>query len=190
METSGLSTAINKKIGRATKLYGIGRMKAPQKDHRDDTLGSSASDGEGSTHSESSHSSLGGHIESFSGIHIISELNLPESPIIVQSPQRTTKGSREQRVPLDPSRFNMSLNLPENDCIKEEDEESVEDGGRCIKDVQGTTEINGFVKEKLPPPKESLLLRLFESKLLDASIAITHLYTSKEPGVQSYIGKC
>lgn len=187
METSGLSTAINKKIGRATKLYGIGRMKAPQKDHRDDALGSSASDGEGSTHSESSHSSLGGHIESFSGIHIISELNLPESPIIVQSPHRTTKGSREQRVPLDPSRFNMSLNLPENDCIKEEDEEPVEDGGRCNKDVQGTAEINGFVKEKLPPPKESLLLRLFESKLLDASIAITHLYKSKEPGVQSYI---
>ncbi|XP_071955463.1 phosphatidylinositol 4-kinase beta-like [Antedon mediterranea] len=40
----------------------------------------------------------------------------------------------------------------------------------------------------LPPPKESLLLRLFESKLLDMSITITHLYKSKEPGVQSYIG--
>lgn len=40
-----------------------------------------------------------------------------------------------------------------------------------------------------PPPKESLLLRLFESTLFDMSIAITYLFNSKEPGVQTYLGK-
>lgn len=39
-----------------------------------------------------------------------------------------------------------------------------------------------------PPPKESLLLRLFESTLFDMSIAITYLFNSKEPGVQAYLG--
>ena len=37
--------------------------------------------------------------------------------------------------------------------------------------------------------KQSWLLRLFESKLFDMSIAITYLFNSKEPGVQTYIGK-
>lgn len=37
--------------------------------------------------------------------------------------------------------------------------------------------------------KQSWLLRLFESKMFDMSIAITYLYNSKESGVQSYIGE-
>ncbi|XP_076157822.1 phosphatidylinositol 4-kinase beta-like [Alosa pseudoharengus] len=36
--------------------------------------------------------------------------------------------------------------------------------------------------------KQSWLLRLFESKLFDVSMAIAYLYKSKEPGVQAYIG--
>uniref|UniRef100_A0A665U2J4 Phosphatidylinositol 4-kinase beta n=1 Tax=Echeneis naucrates TaxID=173247 RepID=A0A665U2J4_ECHNA len=36
--------------------------------------------------------------------------------------------------------------------------------------------------------KQSWLLRLFESKLFDVSMAISYLYKSKEPGVQAYIG--
>lgn len=35
---------------------------------------------------------------------------------------------------------------------------------------------------------KSFLLRLFESTLFDMSMAITYLFNSKEPGVQSYIG--
>ncbi|XP_013883998.1 phosphatidylinositol 4-kinase beta [Austrofundulus limnaeus] len=38
------------------------------------------------------------------------------------------------------------------------------------------------------PSKQSLLLRLFESKLFDVSMAISYLHKSKEPGVQAYIG--
>lgn len=41
---------------------------------------------------------------------------------------------------------------------------------------------------KLPPPKGSWLLRLFESKLFDMSIAIAYLFNSKEPGVLAYLG--
>ncbi|XP_028297952.1 phosphatidylinositol 4-kinase beta isoform X2 [Gouania willdenowi] len=36
--------------------------------------------------------------------------------------------------------------------------------------------------------KQSWLLRLFESKLFDVSMAISYLHSSKEPGVQAYIG--
>ncbi|XP_061675347.1 phosphatidylinositol 4-kinase beta-like isoform X2 [Syngnathoides biaculeatus] len=41
-----------------------------------------------------------------------------------------------------------------------------------------------------PPPsnRSSWLLRLFESKLFDVSMAVAYLFKSKEPGVQAYIG--
>ena len=45
-------------------------------------------------------------------------------------------------------------------------------------------------KGKAPPPRQSWLLRLFESKLFDMSIAISYLFNSKEPGVQTYLGEC
>lgn len=45
------------------------------------------------------------------------------------------------------------------------------------------------IVKKTPSTKQSWLLRLFESKLFDMSIAITYLFNSKEPGVQTYIGK-
>ncbi|XP_063407864.1 phosphatidylinositol 4-kinase beta-like [Mytilus trossulus] len=72
--------------------------------------------------------------------------------------------------------------------------------------VVGNTDQNDNVKTNLPlydmstkpPPgkrnrssiqgKQSWLLRLFESKLFDMSIAISYLFNSKEPGVQSYLG--
>ncbi|XP_052474110.1 phosphatidylinositol 4-kinase beta-like isoform X2 [Carassius gibelio] len=43
-------------------------------------------------------------------------------------------------------------------------------------------------RQKNNSSKQSLLLRLFESKLFDISMAISYLYNSKEPGVQAYIG--
>lgn len=46
----------------------------------------------------------------------------------------------------------------------------------------------GKFKSKPLPPRQSWLLRLFESKLFDMSIAISYLYNSKEPGVQTYLG--
>ncbi|XP_072572231.1 phosphatidylinositol 4-kinase beta-like isoform X2 [Paramormyrops kingsleyae] len=43
-------------------------------------------------------------------------------------------------------------------------------------------------RQKYNSSKQSWLLRLFESKLFDVSMAISYLYNSKEPGVQAYIG--
>lgn len=73
--------------------------------------------------------------------------------------------------------------------IKEEDEEQEEQGG------SGT---GARVQPEPHPPepsaphtstsRQSWLLRLFESKLFDVSMAISYLYKSKEPGVQAYIG--
>lgn len=40
-----------------------------------------------------------------------------------------------------------------------------------------------------PKSKQSWLLRLFESKLFNMSLAISYLFNSKEQGVQVYIGK-
>jgi len=37
--------------------------------------------------------------------------------------------------------------------------------------------------------RQSWLLRLFESKLFDMSIAVQYLFNSKESGVQTYIGR-
>lgn len=44
-------------------------------------------------------------------------------------------------------------------------------------------------RSRIPPPRQSWLLRLFESKLFDMSIAISYLFNSKEPGVQTYLGR-
>lgn len=49
----------------------------------------------------------------------------------------------------------------------------------------GSSHLHGYI----PPPKESWLLRLFESKMFDMSIAIMYIFNSKEPGVQTYLGK-
>lgn len=40
-----------------------------------------------------------------------------------------------------------------------------------------------------PKPSEGCLLRLFESQIFDMSMAISYLFNSKEPGVQSYLGR-
>lgn len=48
---------------------------------------------------------------------------------------------------------------------------------------------NGKSKRPAAGKQTSWLLRLFESKMFDMSIAISYLFNSKEPGVQTYLGK-
>lgn len=81
---------------------------------------------------------------------------------------------------------------PDTSSIKEEDEN----------DDEGQKEVATSQQDPPPPArseasspsssssssKQSWLLRLFESKLFDVSMAISYLYKSKEPGVQAYIG--
>ncbi|KAM7384934.1 hypothetical protein PAMA_012018 [Pampus argenteus] len=85
---------------------------------------------------------------------------------------------------------------PDTSSIKEEDEEEEEgsDGkeGRKQGGVshQGPSPSACSEASSMPSSssKQSWLLRLFESKLFDVSMAISYLYKSKEPGVQAYIG--
>eukprot|EP00066_Takifugu_rubripes_P018259 XP_011607525.1 PREDICTED: phosphatidylinositol 4-kinase beta [Takifugu rubripes] len=71
--------------------------------------------------------------------------------------------------------------------IKEEDEEQEEQGGSDTQ-VQQEPRPPGPSAPQTSTSKQSWLLRLFESKLFDVSMAISYLYKSKEPGVQAYIG--
>ncbi|KAG9470988.1 phosphatidylinositol 4-kinase beta isoform X1 [Eleutherodactylus coqui] len=63
---------------------------------------------------------------------------------------------------------------------------------RIYEEEAAVTDINSVKnarrKQKNNSAKQSWLLRLFECKLFDISMAISYLYNSKEPGVQAYIG--
>lgn len=67
---------------------------------------------------------------------------------------------------------------PESTRICEEDE--------TVTDINSVK--NARRRQKNNSAKQSWLLRLFECKLFDVSMAISYLYNSKEPGVQAYIG--
>ncbi|XP_054878529.1 phosphatidylinositol 4-kinase beta-like [Poeciliopsis prolifica] len=78
---------------------------------------------------------------------------------------------------------------PDASSIKEEEEENDDEGQRETPAVPKQTP--PVAPSESPSPsssKQSWLLRLFESKLFDVSMAIAYLYKSKEPGVQAYIG--
>lgn len=86
---------------------------------------------------------------------------------------------------------------PDTSSIKEEEEEeedksSGKDGQKKDGMTQQDLHPSASTESSSPPPssssKQSWLLRLFESKLFDVSMAISYLYKSKEPGVQAYIG--
>ena len=67
----------------------------------------------------------------------------------------------------------------------------------CEKDGSDVTPVNhkppsgkkGNKGQNAEAKQTSWLLRLFESKLFDMSIAIQYLFNSKEPGVQTYLGE-
>lgn len=78
---------------------------------------------------------------------------------------------------------------PDTSFIKEEEEENDDEGQRETPAVQKKTPPAAPSESPTPSSsKQSWLLRLFESKLFDVSMAISYLYKSKEPGVQAYIG--
>jgi len=56
-------------------------------------------------------------------------------------------------------------------------------------DDGGTSRTSPPVSVTLTRNRQSWLLRLFESRLFDMSIAIQYLFNSKESGVQTYIGE-
>ncbi|XP_013997095.2 phosphatidylinositol 4-kinase beta [Salmo salar] len=70
--------------------------------------------------------------------------------------------------------------------IKEEEEEKCDPPRQITQTCPPSQQQNG--DQSSAAAKQSLLLRLFESKLFDVSMAMSYLYKSKEPGVQAYIG--
>ncbi|TDH03645.1 hypothetical protein EPR50_G00144050 [Perca flavescens] len=70
--------------------------------------------------------------------------------------------------------------------IREEEEE--EEEGEKHGAVREISQSSSSAAAAAAASKQSWLLRLFESKLFDVSMAIAYLYKSKEPGVQAYIG--
>ncbi|XP_059167912.1 phosphatidylinositol 4-kinase beta-like [Physella acuta] len=84
--------------------------------------------------------------------------------------------------PLD----SRSLSLPIPFHILKHSSNSLKD--RNLTDKPPAGPLSSQRSKNRPPPRQSWLLRLFESKMFDMTIAITYLYNSKEPGVQTYIG--
>lgn len=73
----------------------------------------------------------------------------------------------------------------------QEKADNANDNAHCLDNDDGDSKLKD--KKKIDRQKETMqqqswLLRLFESKLFDMSIAITYLFNSKEPGVQCYLG--
>ena len=104
----------------------------------------------------------------------------------------TCEANSQDTVPkLNPRKLDLRLNVQPIDVGPSE----------RIRTISGCSDYDGVHRSgkrsrdkalsaiRAPPPKQSWLLRLFESKLFDMSIAITYLFNSKEPGVQTYIGK-
>ena len=150
--------------------------------------------GEVKGHDERTKIMMNGHGECVLQQPSMQQYNLDSNPHLVQCECSNGEGDDTDTMPplhngdLDP--HELCLNLPVTNLIAVEEEELRTSGDKTTEVVTPRHRGGKLVlKDKLPPPKESLLLRLFESKLLDASIAITHLYKSKEPGVQTYIGK-
>uniref|UniRef100_A0A674DXC3 Phosphatidylinositol 4-kinase beta n=1 Tax=Salmo trutta TaxID=8032 RepID=A0A674DXC3_SALTR len=90
---------------------------------------------------------------------------------VEEEPELLEKCSPQRRVP----NGTVYLETFDTGSIKEEEEQVM------LFDIFPVTQSSAAAKQ-------SLLLRLFESKLFDVSMAISYLYKSKEPGVQAYIG--
>ena len=89
--------------------------------------------------------------------------------------EEDTSRERSHSAPVQPRREDLSLDLtPVN----------------VSSNASDSTEQTQCTTQYPTSTKQSWLLRLFESKLFDMNLAITYLYNSKEPGVQTYIGEC
>ncbi|KAI9548442.1 Phosphatidylinositol 4-kinase beta [Dissostichus eleginoides] len=123
-----------------------------------------------------------------------------------QQQQQDDQQQQQQQTEISGPQWVIS---PDTSSIKEEDEEEDEEEVEEGSSVKDEVKQNGVSSQlDAPPPssssssrpesssllatpsssKQSWLLRLFESKLFDVSMAISYLYKSKEPGVQAYIG--
>uniref|UniRef100_A0A673ZZ20 Phosphatidylinositol 4-kinase beta n=1 Tax=Salmo trutta TaxID=8032 RepID=A0A673ZZ20_SALTR len=131
-------------------------------------------------------------------------LKVEEEPELLQkcSPQwRLPKGTvymepcntgstKEEEQHYSPQQIMQKCPPSQQPCdtgsIKEEEDEKCDPPRQITQTCPPSQQQNG--NQSSAAAKQSLLLRLFESKLFDVSMAMSYLYKSKEPGVQAYIG--
>lgn len=114
--------------------------------------------------------------------------NLTESNV---SPSTSTGTSLLSKIRLNFGKKEKSKSLPPGSTPEQVDVAKtltttippVTDSESSLSKVESTRQA-----KEAPKPK-SWLLRFFESQVFNMSYAIAYLFTSKEPGVQQYIGK-
>ncbi|NWW96837.1 PI4KB kinase, partial [Rhynochetos jubatus] len=103
-------------------------------------------------------------------------------------PTRRADGSQAERAPR------TAVDMPNGDIGEGCEIKCLDDPPGTASKIQEEDETAANTvktarkRQKNNSAKQSWLLRLFESKLFDISMAISYLYNSKEPGVQAYIG--
>lgn len=70
----------------------------------------------------------------------------------------------------------------------QEEKEPLSDDGRTSPDIPKVVDSNMLLNSPVPQPQNFWLMRLFQSKLFNMSIAIGYLFNSKEADVQAYLG--
>ena len=122
-------------------------------------------------------------------------------PIDSQIECEATRNQSDMRR-LDPNQYDLSLDLEPLEMKHISHTADIQE----LQKLESEASDSVSLSHRLPPsgksgkrsrhkPKQhggkqsSWLLRLFESKLFDMSIAVQYLFNSKEPGVQSYIGR-
>ena len=70
----------------------------------------------------------------------------------------------------------------------QEEKEPLSDDGRTSPELSSVVDSNLLLNSPVPQPQNYWLMRLFQSKLFDMSIAIGYLFNSKETDVQAYLG--
>ena len=108
-----------------------------------------------------------------------------ESLVVEEESKKSvkTKSRFRRRRTKSSENNNSSLGREPAAAMRGKDEKSLYNGSE-------EPMANGKLRNTSSPAKNSscLLLRLFESKLFDMSIAIAYLFKSKESGVQAYLG--
>uniref|UniRef100_A0A673ZWW2 Phosphatidylinositol 4-kinase beta n=1 Tax=Salmo trutta TaxID=8032 RepID=A0A673ZWW2_SALTR len=104
---------------------------------------------------------------------------------VEEEPELLQKCSPQWRLPKG-TKCPPSQQPCDTGSIKEEEDEKCDPPRQITQTCPPSQQQNG--NQSSAAAKQSLLLRLFESKLFDVSMAMSYLYKSKEPGVQAYIG--
>ncbi|KAF1382126.1 hypothetical protein PFLUV_G00161210 [Perca fluviatilis] len=102
-----------------------------------------------------------------------------------QQQQQVNNNNTDQTEGASPQWDAGSIREEEEEGEEEEEEEEEGEKRGAVREI---SQSSSAAAAAAAASKQSWLLRLFESKLFDVSMAIAYLYKSKEPGVQAYIG--